>query len=151
MRLCLDYFVSTLHKCENKVRQPRKERVANGWTSEMSMLLWKFQMLLKSPFWLARKGGLNGVNRQSSNGLKFNRQPSKNLLPSIAKTQININRQNVLRYFKSLYFCWSSWDSGSWTVSKLGKKNASYILENTLSRHYKTTQHGYIWKYFEIL
>ena len=37
-------------------------------------------MLLKSPFWLTRKGGLNGVNRQSSNGLKFNRQPSKNVI-----------------------------------------------------------------------
>ena len=30
VRLCLDYVFSTLHKCENKLRQPRKVRVANG-------------------------------------------------------------------------------------------------------------------------
>ena len=43
--------------------------------------------------------GLNGVNRQKSNGQKFNREPSKKLTfyhqPS--KKQINTNRQNVSR------------------------------------------------------
>ena len=43
--------------------------------------------------------GLNGVNRQKSNGQKFNRELSKKLTfyhqPS--KKQINTNRQNVSR------------------------------------------------------
>lgn len=46
---------------------------------------------------------LNGVNRQPSSGLKFNRQSSKKVIfyrqPS--KMQINIS---ILRYFKCLFF-----------------------------------------------
>ena len=76
-------FFSTLHKCENKLRQPRKVRVANGWTSEMSVLSRKFHMLLKSPFWLARKGRGEG----GSMGLTVSRQTVSNL---------NVKRRNML-------------------------------------------------------
>ena len=52
--------------------------------------------------------GLNGVNRQKSNGQKFNREASKKLTfyhqPS--KKQINTNRQKVFKYFKSHFFSW---------------------------------------------
>ena len=39
--------------------------------------------------------GLNGVNRQPTNGLKFNRQQSKNFFPPTVKMKININRQKA--------------------------------------------------------
>ena len=39
-------------------------------------------------------------NRQPSNGLKFNRQPSR--------MQIDVSRQKALRYSKFHYFSWSS-------------------------------------------
>ena len=87
VRLCLDYVFSTLHKCENKLRQPRKVRVANGWTSEMSMLSRKFQRLLKSPFWLARKGVGGGGGAGGSMGWTVSRQTASNL---------NVKRRNML-------------------------------------------------------
>ena len=59
--------------------------------------------------------GLNGVNRLPSNGLKFNRQPSKKDIfhRQTSKMQSNINRKSVSRYFKSHYFSWSSKTVGS--------------------------------------
>ena len=50
--------------------------------------------------------GLNGVNRQKSNGQKFNPEPSKKLTfyRQPLKKQINSNRQKVSRYFKSHFF-----------------------------------------------
>ena len=54
----------------------------------------------------AVREGLNGVNRQPSNGLIFNRRPSKKVIfyrePS--KMHSNINLQSVSRYCESDYF-----------------------------------------------
>ena len=99
--------------------------------------------------------GLNGVNRQPSNGLKFNRQPSlKRLYFTVNrhKCRFIFNRHDhkVLRYLKFHYFSWSSQTSGSWRISKL-ENSVPMLSKNTLSRHYKTLQLAYIWKYLEIL
>ena len=68
--------------------------------------------------------GLNGVNRQKSNGQKFNREASKKLTfyyqPS--KKQINTNSQKVSRYFKSHFSADLNWTSSSWRIFKLEKQ-----------------------------
>ena len=38
-----------------------------------------------------------------------------------------------------------------WLLESLSWKTISQVLKNTLSRHYKTLQLTYFWKYFEIL
>ena len=60
---------------------------------------------------------LNGVNRQPSNGQKFNRQPSKKgiFLPSNVKKVVIISRQMISRSFKSHYFSCSFRTAGSQT------------------------------------
>lgn len=65
--------------------------------------------------------------------------------------QININRQRVSRYIKSHYFnrLIISRTSGSWRIYKVEKPVD--IFHNTYSRHNKTLQLAYIWKYFEML
>ena len=57
----------------------------------------------------------NGVSRQSSNGRKFNRQPSKKakFFPSTVKKAVVIRRQMVWGCFKSQYFSCSSRTAGS--------------------------------------
>ena len=99
--------------------------------------------------------GLAGC--QSSNGLKFNRYIANkegNFCTATVKIQILILTvsQRISRYFKSHYFRWSSRTSGSWRISKLEKpiRILKNVFKNTLSRHYKTLQLAYIWKYFEI-
>ena len=66
---------------------------------------------------------LNGVNRELSNGLKFNRQPRKMLFFYLqpSKVQTKINRPKVSRNSKSHILSWCSRTSGSWTNSKVKK------------------------------
>ena len=99
--------------------------------------------------------GGNAVNRQPSNGLKFNRQASlKRLYFAVNrhKCRFIFNRHDhkVLRYLKFHYFSWSSRTSGSWRISKL-ENSVPMLSKTTLSWHYKTVQLADIWKYFEIL
>jgi len=68
-------------------------------------------VLIVLPLFLVRvrwlQESLNGANHQQSNGLKFNRQPSKkvlNLCREPSKMPINIDRKKISRYFKSHYF-----------------------------------------------
>lgn len=62
----------------------------------------------KSP---STKEVLNRVNRQPSNGLNLNQQPSI--------MQIKINHKKVVRYFKSRDFNQSLQTSGPWKIYKL--------------------------------
>ena len=68
--------------------------------------------------------GLNGVNRQKSNGQKFNREASKKLTfyYQASKKQINTNSQKVSRYFKSHFSADLTWTSSSWRIFKLEKQ-----------------------------
>ena len=94
--------------------------------------------------------GLNGVNRQPSNGLKFNCQSTKKVIFYRQTSQVNINRQKVLKYLNFHYFSWSS-RIPSLLKNLLIGKLSFHVLRNTLFRHYKTLQPAYIWKYLEFL
>ena len=94
--------------------------------------------------------GLNEINRQPSNGLKFNCQSTKKVIFYRQTSQVNINRQKALRYLNFHYFSWSS-RTPSLLKNLLTGKLSFHVLRNTLFRHYKTLQPTYIWKYLEIL
>ena len=51
-------------------------------------------------------------------------------------------------HFKSLYFSWSSRDCVSWKIYKL-EKTSSYVLKNTLSRHYNLLIVKIFWNFMQ--
>ena len=81
----------------------------------------------------------NGVNRQSSNGLKSKRQPSKKVL---------LYRQLSKKVSHISLLTWSSPTSGSWWKTQLVRP---HVLKHAFSRHYKTLKLAYIRNFFEIL
>ena len=66
--------------------------------------------------------------------------------------EININRQKVFKVAQISLFQLIFTDFGLLkNEESLNWKTQFLCSENTLSRHYETSQLAYIWKYFEIL
>ena len=96
------------------------------------------------------KKGLNGVNSQLPNGLRFNLSPSKRqFLPSTVKMQKS-DPSKSFKVFKISPFQLIFTDL--WFLKNINTgKTSSHVVKNTLSRHYKTLQFAYfdISKFFK--
>ena len=70
--------------------------------------------------------GVNGVNRQPSNGLKFNRQPSKKDIFTVKRLKCAVIL--TAKAFKGIsnLTIWTSRTLGSWKISSLDKPGAMF-------------------------